>query len=385
MKISIDRAVVAKAVAWVARTLPSRPNLPILAGMQLSAQGDSLMIAGFDGDTCAKAVVPADVTEEGEVLVSGKLLADIIASFTDQRVNFDTDGTSVEVSSGQADFLLQTLPLNEYPQLPQVPPTSGTVNGRAFAEAISQVAVAAGREQPLPVFTGIKIEIKDDVLSFMATDRYRMALKEMTWTPAATSYEGSALVPAKVLSEVSRSMSDSETIVLALADAEFGDQIMGFEGSDGDIQYHLITRLLDGEFPKVRHVMDVEGDLVVRMKVDELVPAVKRIALVAERNTPVSMNFRDNLVTLQGGTQNQASGSDAVNALIEQVNGEVDFDAVGFKAEYLTSALAILGTPYVSFAFNGPAKPCLLMGLNEIDGEPISSYKHVIMLMRLRG
>lgn len=384
MKIRMERDVMADAVAWAARSLPSRPSVPILAGLLIRADADGVTMSSFDYETSAQVHVSAQVTDEGEALVSGKLLSEIARNLPNRPVDLTSDEAHVELVCGPARFTLQTLPISEYPTLPAMPTATGEAASDAFAQAVNQVVVAAGRDELLPVFTGVRLEIDGDRLSLLATDRYRMALKELPWHPANRGTEGSALVPARVLGEVARSMATGDAVTLALASTDAGEGLIGLEGSGAGTTRQLTTRLLGGEFPKVRHLMDIKPTLVMRCKTDELAASVRRVALVAERNSPLRMLIQDDQVALEAASGDQAQASEAVAAEIENVaGGELSLTAAGFNPHYLLDALGAIDTPYVHFSFTLAGKPCLVRALNEIDGSPKDDYKHVIMLMRL--
>ncbi len=384
MKIRMERDVMAEAVAWAARSLPSRPSVPILAGLLIKADADGVTMSSFDYETSAQVQVEAEVSEEGQALVSGKLLADIARSLPNKPVELTADAVRAELVCGPARFTLQMLPVNEYPTLPEMPTATGDITSEAFSRAIQQVVVAAGRDELLPVFTGVRVEIEGDTLSLLATDRYRMALKELPWRPASSSAEGAALVPARVLSEAARSMSAGETVTVALASTDAGEGLIGLEGQNSGTTRQLTTRLLGGEFPKVRHLMDIKATVAVRCRTDEIIDSVKRVALVAERNSPLRMLISDDQIALEAATGDQAQASEAVAAQVDNVaGGELALTAAGFNPHYLTEALSAIETPYVHFAFTAAGKPCLVQGLAEIDGDPADDYKHVIMLMRL--
>ncbi|WP_040159258.1 DNA polymerase III subunit beta [Nigerium massiliense] len=384
MKIRLERDVLADAVQWAARSLPTRPSVPILAGLRIEAKGDQLIFSSFDYETAAKITVPATVSDEGVGLVSGKLLADIARSLPNKPVDITSDEQKMELVCGSARFTLQLLPVNEYPELPAMPESSGTIVSNEFSQAVAQVVVAAGRDELLPVFTGVRIEIEGDTLSLLATDRYRMALKELSWSPAATAGEGAALVPARVLSETARSMTSGEQITLSLSSGASGDGLIGFEGAGSSGSRQITTRLLDGEFPKVRHLMNVQPTVTVRANTHEVIDAVRRVSLVAERNTSLRMKIDEGTITLEAATGDQAQAVEAVQAVVEDHTGDgLAMSAAGFNPHYLSDALNALDTPFVNFSFTAPGKPCLLTPLEEIDGEPRTDYRHVIMLMRL--
>ena len=190
VKIRVERDALADAVAWVARSLPNRPTAPILAGLLMNASGDEVTLSSFDSTTSAQVTMPAEVTDEGTVLVSGRLLNEIARSLPNKPVDMTADHSQVELTCGSARFSLQTLPVDEYPTLPEMPTQTGLVDASVFEKSVSQVVIAAGRDELLNVFTGVRVEINGDQLSLLATDRYRMALKELTWQPSSPDIEG---------------------------------------------------------------------------------------------------------------------------------------------------------------------------------------------------
>jgi DNA polymerase-3 subunit beta len=340
-------------------------------------------MSSFDYETSAQITVPAQVSDDGVALVSGRLLADIARSLPNKPVEISSDETRMELVCGTARFTLQTLPVADYPALPEMPDATGSIPSEEFARAVSQVVLAAGRDELLPVFTGVRMEIEADTLSLLATDRYRMALKELEWNPRGRT-DGAALVPARVLAETAKSMTAGEQVTISLSNAATGDGLIGFEGTGAAGVRQITTRLLDGEFPKVRHLMSVQASVSVRANTADVIAAVKRVALVAERNSPLRMLIADGSITLEAATGDQAQAVEALEATVEDVAGTgLSMSAAGFNPHYLSDALAALDTPYVQFSFTAPGKPCLLMGLAELDGEPVADYRHVIMLMRL--
>ncbi|MBA3528514.1 MAG: DNA polymerase III subunit beta [Propionibacteriaceae bacterium] len=384
MKIQLERDVLAEAVQWAARSLPTRPSVPILAGLLVRASASGVTFSSFDYETSAQIQVKANVSDEGEALISGRLLADISRSLPAKPVDITTTDFRMEIVCGSARFTLQTLPVSDYPSLPKMPEATGSVPSAAFAQAVSQVVVAAGRDELLPVFTGIRIEIEGDTVSLLATDRYRMALKELNWSPGSTSASATALVPAKVLSETAKSMTAGESVTLSLASAAAGDGIIGFVGDGAAGQRQTTTRLLDGEFPKVRHIMNTPAVMNVRVNTGDAMAAARRVALVAERNTSLRMLIGDGAVTLEAATGDQAQASEAIEATVDQPGGgDPAVVAAGFNPTYLLDALGVFDTPYVNLSFTAPSKPCLITGLAELAGEPLPDYRHVIMLMRL--
>jgi len=384
MRFQLDKDVLADAVAWTARSLPLRPSFPILAGLLIQAEDGAVALSSFDYETSARITIKAEVSQPGVALVSGRLLADITRSLPAKPVTVSTSNTEVEVVCGSARFALQTLPVDDYPTLPAVPQTSGWVDAQSLADAVGQVVAAAGRDELLPVFTGVRVEFDGANLSLLATDRYRMALKELVWQPdTAATAATAALVPGKVLADAAKSMQGGDKITIALAEAGIGDGLIGFTTETSNDTRQITTRLLDGDFPKLRHLMSIPDDLTVRANTQDLMSAVRRVALVAERNTSLKMVLGDDSVTLEAARGDQAQASEAVPALIGHGNTDVAIDAVGFNPHYLTDALSAMTTPYVCISFTGSGKPCLVRALADLDGDPSDDYRHVIMLMRL--
>ncbi|MDR0990100.1 MAG: DNA polymerase III subunit beta [Propionibacteriaceae bacterium] len=383
MKVQLERDVLADAVQWAARSLPLRPSLPILAGLHLSAADGQVTLSSFDYETSARITINAVVDEPGVALVSGRLLAEISRTLPTQPVSLATAGQTLELVCGKARFTLQLLPVTDYPELPAMPEASGRIGSADLAQAVSQVVVAAGKDELLPVFTGIRVEFDHDQMSLLATDRYRMALKELTWAPLDRALTGAALVPGRVLSETAKSMTSGDQVMVSLSGPGPGEGLIGFSGEGPSGTRQITTRLLDGEFPKVRHLMDIPNELTVRASTAELLAAVKRVALVAERNTSLRMVIGQDAVTLEAATGDQAQAFETVAAVVDSVADEPVLDQAGFNPHYLTDALSVLDAPYVHLTFSGPGKPCLLTALTELDGVPASDYRHVIMLMRL--
>lgn len=201
MHIRVERDALAHAVTWAARTLPIRPSMPVLSGVMLVAEGDSLTLSSFDYEISAKVQCPVDVLTPGKTLVSGRLLADITKALPAQPVVVKVEGNRVVIECGRSSFTLPTLPVEDYPSLPDMPDTAGNVDSGVFAQAVAQVAIAAGKDDTLPVLTGIRMEIDGTNVTLAATDRYRLAVRTFPWSPKKTSMELNTLIPAKILAD----------------------------------------------------------------------------------------------------------------------------------------------------------------------------------------
>lgn len=376
MKFRVDREVLAEAVAWTARSLPVRPPVPVLAGLLLEASPAGLTLSGFDYEVSARTDIAAEVAEEGRALVSGRLIADISRSLPAAAVEMETDGAKVMMRCGTARFALPTLPLEDYPTLPEMPSATGTVAGDVFAAAVSQVAVAAGRDDTLPVLTGVRVEIEADTVTLAATDRYRLGVRSLVWKPEQPAISAVALVPARTLADTARSLTSSDTVTLALAQGSAGEGLMGFEGGGR----RTTTRLLEGEFPKYRSLLPPESSAVATVETSAFSESVKRVALVAERNSPIRLTFTAGELVLEAGTGDDAQATETLEAQLEG-----DDIAIAFNPTYLLDGLGVVGASYAQLAFTVPTKPAVLSGRAEPAGPADQDYRYLLMPVRLSG
>ncbi len=372
MKFRVDRDVLADAVTWVARGLPARPPVPVLAGVLIEASDEgTLTLSAFDYEVSAKVTVAADVSESGTVLVLGRLLADISRNLPAKPIDVSTDGNKVNVVCGSSRFSLREMPVADYPTLPTAPEPSGSVPGDVFTQAVAQVSIAADRGDTLPILTGVRMEIDGDTMTLLATDRYRLAMRELTWSPATPDASHIALIPARQLSDTAKALGAAGSIELELGAG--GDGLIGLEAG----QRRATTRLLDGEYPKVASIFPTSVDTEAVIETAALEEAVKRVALVAERNTAVLLKFTDGQVAIEAGTGEEAQASEAVEASL--TGPEIQ---IAFNPQFLLDGLHAVGTPYSRLAFTQPSRPAVLTGQAEADGESDQSYRYVLMPVR---
>ena len=374
MKFRVERDVLADAVAWTARTLPSRPTVPVLAGLRVDADADGVTFSAFDYEVSGQVTVPAEVADDGTALVSGRLLADICRSLPTRPVDLTADGGKVVLTCGSARFTLLTLPVEEYPSLPAMPAASGTVDGAVLAEAVSQVAVAAGRDDMLPVLTGIRVEIEGETVTLAATDRYRLAVRVLSWRPERPDVSAVALVPARTLADTARTLGTGE-VTLALAGGS-QDSLVGLAAGGR----RATTRLLDGEFPKYRTLFPGESVTVARVETSALVESVKRVALVAERNTPVRLSFSGDQVVLEAGSGEEAQASESLSATSQGEDVSIDFNP-----GYLLDGLGAIDAVFAHLSFTQATRPAVLQGVGSLDADPDGSYRYLLMPVRLSG
>jgi DNA polymerase-3 subunit beta len=373
VKFRIDRDVLADAVAWTARTLPVRPPVPVLAGMLIEA-GETLKLSSFDYEVSAQMTMDIDADEAGTALVSGRLLAEISRSLPAQPVEITTDGAKVTLKCGTAKFTLLTMPVEDYPSLPAMPPAAGMVGSDEFAAAVAQVAIAAGRDDTLPMLTGVRLEIEGETVTLASTDRYRLAVRQLRWKPEQPDFSAVALVPAKTLSDTAKSLTSGAEVSIALAagGSGSGEGMIGFEGGGR----RTTTRLLDAEFVKYQSLWPKETSAVAEVETGPFAEAVKRVGLVAEKNTPVRLSFRQDEVVLEAGSGDDAQAVEVLGASLE---GQ-DID-VAFNPHFLLDGLSAIGSDVARLAMTTSTKPAVMTGKPANDEDP--DYRYLIMPIRL--
>jgi DNA polymerase-3 subunit beta len=374
--------------------------VPVLAGMRLHAAGHELTLSSFDYDVSALAKIAVDTQAPGSALVSGRLLAEISRSLPGRPVQITSDGGRAVLTCGSATFNLLTMPEDEYPALPEMPPAAGTVGSDAFATAVSQTAVAAGRDDTLPSLTGVRIEIEGDTLTLISTDRYRLAVRELRWSPARPDLSAAVLVPARALTDTAKSLTTAAEVSIALAlpgdDAGqrgasqhgasqhgAGQIIVSPHGGDGMIGFEAggrrtTTRLLSGEFPRYRTLLPAVVNATAEVSTSLLAESVRRVALVAERNTAVRLSFSAGQLTLEAGTGDEAQADEVIEAGFDG-----DDLTIAFNPNYLLDGLTAMDSDTTRIAFTEPGKPALLTGKPGPDGSP--DYRYLLMPFRLNS
>jgi DNA polymerase III subunit beta len=366
MRFRVGREVFGEAVAWVARALPSRPVVPVLSGLLMQADRDGLTLSCFDYEISAMLRIDAEVKEDGTALVPGRLLAEITRSLPVLDIEVATDGDMIALTCGSAEFELVSLPVAEYPVLPDPPPVAGTVDGGILALAAAQVVPAASRDDTLPMLTAVCLDIRDETLTLAATDRYRLAVKDVGWEPAARGLRAAAMVPARTLADVARSMTAGVPVTVAFEAGQAGDGAAPGEGpardprpADGVISFEggnrrLTARLIGGEFIRYQSRFPDEFGSRATLPAGPFTEAVRRVSLVADRASPVRLTFGSGNVVIEAQTDGRARAVETVPADFE---GEER--SISFNPHYLLDGLG---------AAAAPAAPARLTGAPR-DGE----------------
>jgi len=402
MKFRVARDDLADAVAWVAKSLPTRPPVPVLGGILLEVQGSTLTVAGFDYEVSTRATVSVDTLETfpdsdagsdaeapiERVLVSGRLLAEITRSLPGKPVDLTVIGPRVSIVAGSARFTLPTMPVEDYPPLPQMPDSSGRVDSAVFAEAVAQTAVAAGRDDTLPMLTGIRVEIDGETLTLAATDRFRLAVRELSWLPDKPNMSTAVLVPARTLADAAKTLGGAPQVTIAL-----GEGLLGLEAGGR----RTTVRLLDVEFVKYRSLLPSSHTTTVDIPVSELGESIKRVALVTDRGHHLRMQVTEGSLTLTAGGDDEGRAEEDLQASVD--GAEL---LIAFNPTYLLDGLGVVHSDSVRLAFTTPARPALLVPITA-DGEATgdaaaadngpggapgtanSAYRYLVMPARLPG
>lgn len=369
MEFRIDSGVLTDAVAWAARVLPARSPMPVLGGLLLEAADGRLRVSGLDHEASARVEVEADTDVEGRALVLGRRLLDICKVLPRGRTGLAVEGARLSVTSGDARFGLSLLPLDDYPAPPGLPEVRGLVDGDAFAAAVGQVAVAAGRDDSLPVLTGIRLALDGTTMMLAATDRYRYAVRTLEWKPEADApapQDADVVVPARRLSEIARSLAGTGPARLALDGGSIGFESAGLRTT---------TRLLDGRLPRHDKLFALGEHALATTDLAPLTEAVKRVAVVAEGDSPVQLTFTPTALHLQAGYEDDVA-SQRLPAAFTGTGADPDTLTVAFNPGYLLDALTTLDTPKVHFHLLGPGQRALLT-----DG-PSAAHRHLLMSVK---
>lgn len=379
----------ADAVMWVARSLPAKPTQPVLRALVITADDAGLELAGFDYEISTRAHVAAEVIQEGRVAVAGKLISDIVKMLPRKQVEVEVKGTKMLLSCGSTRFELPVIPLDDYPQLPTMPEVTGTIDPDLFVEAVSQVTAAAGRDDTLPMLTGVHMEIEGSTIRLAATDRFRLAVRTLEWEPVNPNVTANLLIPAKSLQENAATLgSPTDPIEIAVG---AGDNV----GADGLFGLHVgdrqtTTRLLDAEFPNITPLLPKSHTSIASVDIETLKMAIKRTKLVAENNAPVRLEFSPNrAIVSAGGTDSGRAEED-----IEAAFTGRDTFLTAFNPSFLTDGLNVVRTDRVVFGFTEPSRPAILIpdpqDIPEAseDGTfptPDTLFTYLLMPVRLPG
>jgi DNA polymerase-3 subunit beta len=374
VKFQVNRDVFSEAVSFAVKLLPQRTTLPILSGVLIEAADSGLTLSSFDYEVSAQTEIAAEIEETGRVLVSGRLLADIASRLPNAPVVFSTEDSRISVSCGSAHFTLLSMPVEEYPTLPQVSASSGSLPAEAFANAISQVAVAASRDDVTPVITGVQLEVSKESLSLVATDRYRVAVREIDWAAGDSITDTvTALVPARTLTEIGKTFGHSGTISIAITSTD-ERELIAFQADKRTVT----SLLIKGNFPPVKRLFPETVDNYAVINTAELIEATRRVSLVLEREAALRFSFTVDGLTLEAIGSEQAQASETIDAFL--TGGDT---VVSLKPQFLLDGLGAVHSEFVRISFtktDNPNKPgpVLITSQSSKDQAGADNYKYLL-------
>lgn len=376
MKFHVNRDVFSEAVSFVVKLLPQRNPQPILAGVLIEASEEGLSLSAFDYEASARTTIEATVDEPGTILVHGRLLSEIASRLPNAPIQIEVDDDGgIVLSCGSARFTLASMPVQEYPAIPEVSGDSGLVPAEDFATAIAQVAFAASRDDVTPVLTGVQLEVTGTKLSLVATDRYRVALRDIPWDSGTTASDESttALVPARTLTEVGKTFAHGGDISIAFSGS--GDrEIIAFTAGNKTVT----SLLIKGNFPPVRRLFPEQTEHHAVVNTAELVEAVRRVALVLDRSAPLRFTFTAEGVSMDASGTEQARATESVDATLlgEDVT-------LGLNPQYLLESLSAVKSEFVRITFTSSENanklsPVLITPQTSVDKSGEQSFKYLL-------
>jgi DNA polymerase-3 subunit beta len=374
MKFQVNRDVFSEAVSFAVKLLPQRTTLPILSGVLIETTETGLTLSSFDYEVSAQTQIAAEVDEPGRILVSGRLLADIASRLPSAPVEFSTDEGRISVHCGSANFTLLSMPVEEYPTLPTISAQSGLLPAESFAAAVAQVAVAASRDDVTPVITGVQLEVSENSLTLVATDRYRVAVREVEWDSSDSAVDSvTALVPARTLQEIGKTFGHSGTISVAITSTD-DRELIAFSAD----RKTVTSLLIKGNFPPVKRLFPETVDNYAVINTAELIEAVRRVSLVLEREAALRFTFSLEGVTLEAIGSEQAQASETIDAHLS--GGDT---VVSLKPAFLLDGLGAVHSEFVRISFtktDNPNKPgpVLITSQSSKDQPGADNYKYLL-------
>ena len=374
MKVEVNSASFADAVAWTTRVIDTRPANPILAGLKIEATNGTLQLSAFNYQISSRHHIEAGVDEEGSVLVLGKLMADITKSLPAENTYLSSQDNTLTITSGKSTFTLQLMPLGEYPDLPTLPNKLGQVDAPTFIQAVNQASVSISREENRPVLTGIYMQFENDTVTMTSTDRFRLSRATFKWTPENSDTHAVTLVRGSLLRDVARSFDDHQNVVIDFNEKE--PTLLGFENSGRT----STSQLIDGEFPSVDRLFVDEYPIHAVINRQALINAIKRVSLVAERNAPIRMAFSNQELMLSAGAADESQAKEVLD--IDMDGEEI---TVAFNPIYLIEGLSAITEPFVHMKMATAVKPVEFNGQQEDDGDESMNYRYLLVPMRFNN
>jgi len=365
MKISIARSELLEALSVVSKGMSARSTLPILSGILFSATNGEIQLQATDLEVSVRHISPALVEQEGSIVLPGKLLNDIVRSLPEAAVTVETEGETANIRCQQSSFTVRTLKPTDFPKFPEVSvDRTITLPSATMASMVKQVSRAVSRDETRAILTGIMLVIEGPSVRMVATDSYRLAVRELVLEEAAGE-DVEVVIPGKALEEVTRLSSASPNVVIGMSDNqivfEFGKTV-------------FVTRRIEGTFPNYKQLIPKESETHAVVTGEEMIAAVKRVSLMALHNTPlkVSINVADQTLSLSATTQDVGDASEDLMVKTEGKDVEI-----AFNHAFLMDGLNSAGTETVRLEVQSALKPGLLRTVGD------EGFLYLLMPVRL--
>ena len=365
MKLACTRNELVAKLGIVSRALSSRSAVQILSGVFLRAENGELQLAATDMELSLRTSLNAQVEGDGAVVVQGRLLVELARLLPEDDVQIEhrSEEGIVEITCGTASYRLHTYSAEDFPRLPDVQAAPlHTVDGEALLATVAQVSRAASRDESRPVLTGILVQLEGEKLVMAATDSYRLSVKETQLKSAAPSLE--AIIPARALTELTRVAAGEEELEIGVHENQVVFRI-------GDVV--LTTRRIDGQFVNVKQLIPETFEHVVAMPRAELLDVVRRVSVMAQRNSPLRLHFADGELRVSARTQDVGEATETM-----PVSFTGDELEIGFNPEFLRDGIESVQTDEVQLKLISPLRPGLIQG----EGD---DFSYLIMPIRLAG
>ena len=365
LKATCSRDDLLHALGLVSRGVSSRTSVQILAGILLEASEGRLRLAATDMEVSLRTATDAKIEADGSVVVPGRLLLELARLLPEEEVSVEhkLEEAVCEITCGSASYRLHTYNAEDFPRLPD---TEGVelheVDRQTMLETVARVSRSASRDESRPVLTGVLVQFEPGKLVMAATDSYRLSLKE-------TALEGSipdleAIVPARALGELARIAPEGETLTLGVHE----NQVVF-----GTADAWLTTRRIDGQFPNVKQLVPEAFEHEVALGRDELLDVVRRVSVMAQRNSPLRLRFADGELTVSAQTQDVGEAKESLPAAFTG-----DPLEIGFNAEFLRDGVESIAGDQVLLKLISPLRPAVLVGESD-------DFLYLIMPIRLAG
>ncbi|MHB0976934.1 MAG: DNA polymerase III subunit beta [Candidatus Aquicultorales bacterium] len=363
MRISVPQDEINSVMSIALRAISSRSILPVLSGVKLSIEGETLYLSATDLEITLHCSVPVSVEQKGQAVLPAKLLGEAIKNLPPEPITLEMDhdeGQAI-LECGKARYTIKGLPLEDYPQLPDASlEESLRLSGDAVSEAIRQVIKAVGRDEARPTLSGVLFSISGESMKIVATDSYRLAVKELAIVEAKEDVN--VIVPSRAVEELGKLTGEEEIRFSA------GENQISFKA--GDVT--LVSRLIEGQFPKYEQLIPEERETRLSFNKDNLIEAIKRVSVVAPSNAIVRMVVSDSSIVVSAHATDIGHAQDEVECSVVGEGLEI-----AFSAQYLLDGLAALQGNSATMDLISPLKPAVIRSEGKED------YLYLIMPIRL--